>query len=50
MKILRNVSFKYKLMAIRSKISYSAFIKKMTVTELIISQILKTYEHFMQKN
>ncbi len=50
LKILKSVSFKYKLMGIRSKISYYAFINKKTVAELIISQILKTYEHFLQQN
>lgn len=34
---------KYRILAIRSKISYQAYIKKMTIIELFLSQINQTY-------
>ena len=37
---------KYTIMKIRSKISFSAFIKRMTIQELFLNQILKSFSHF----
>lgn len=34
---------KYKIMRIRAKISFLAFTKSMTVAELILSQVLKSF-------
>jgi len=36
---------KYRVLSVRSKISYHAFIKKMTIVEFLLNQILKTYYH-----
>ena len=35
---------KYLILKVRAKISYMAFVKKMTVIELFATTILKTYE------
>jgi hypothetical protein len=37
-------ALKYKILRVRCKISYEAFIRKMTITEFITTQILRTYE------
>jgi predicted short-subunit dehydrogenase-like oxidoreductase (DUF2520 family) len=42
--IYRQTYFKYLLMRVRSKISYHAFRKQMTVNEFIISQIARSYK------
>ena len=44
--IQKKIMTKYNIMKIRSKISYSAYIKKTTIQELILKQIIKTYTHF----
>ena len=48
--ILRSTCFKYKLMRIRCKISYQAFITNKTIPELIMSQILNTYDDLIFLN
>jgi len=42
--IYRQTMFKYLLMRVRSKIAYHAFQKRMTINELIISQIYSSYK------
>ena len=46
--IKRTTLFKYKLMRIRSKISYSAFEKNMTIPELFFNQIQTSFQHFVK--
>jgi hypothetical protein len=41
--IYRQTMFKYKMMRIRSKIGYQSFKKRKTISELLISQILRSY-------
>ena len=41
---IKNLFFKYKLMRIRSKISYHAFLKNYTIPELILKQIVASEE------
>lgn len=41
--VFRKAVLKYRILIIRSKISYEAFIKKMTIPELLLNQITKTY-------
>lgn len=48
--ILRSTCFKYKLMRIRCKISYQAFICNKTIPELLMSQILNTYDDLVFLN
>ena len=48
--ILRSTCFKYKLMRIRCKISYTAFICNKTIPELLMSQILNTYDDLVFLN
>ena len=40
---------KYKVMRFRSKISYIAFTKKMTIQQLLLSAILKCYQKLILK-
>ena len=37
---------KYNILKIRAKISYSAYVKQITIQELIFKQIVKSYTHF----
>ena len=46
--IMSKTAFKYTLMRIRSKLSYQAYLKKMTIPELIISQCLTSYNIFLR--
>ena len=46
-KVFSKVYFKYLMLKVRSKISYLAFAKRMTVPELFYSTILNCYEHLM---
>ena len=39
---------KYKVMRIRSKISYEALLKRMTILELFLSTILKCRQQFIE--
>jgi hypothetical protein len=41
--VFKATLFKYKLMRIRSKISFSAFEKNMTIYELILNQIKNSF-------
>lgn len=41
--IYRQTMFKYKMMRIRSKIGYSSFKRRKTVSELLVNQILRSY-------
>ena len=42
--VYNKVLMKFKIMRIRSKISYIAFKKRMTISELIVTQILKSFK------
>ena len=44
--IMTRTLLTYKIMKVRAKISYAAFVNKMTTSELILSQILETYTHY----
>lgn len=48
--INRQTMFKYTLMRIRAKIGYHAFQKRMTVNELILTQVLRSYNELTQTN
>ena len=41
--VFKKVYLKYLILKIRAKISYIAFVKKMTIVELFASTILKCY-------
>ena len=41
--VYHKTAFKYIVMRVRCKISYHAFVKKMSINELIISQIYASY-------
>ena len=41
--MLRSTCLKYKVMRMRSKISYEAFVQHMTVSELFFTKILNTF-------
>ena len=40
---------KYSIMRIRHKISFMAFLKKMTVEEMILEQIIKTHDFLVKE-
>lgn len=42
--VYRRVYLKYQILKIRHKISYSAFQKKMTIPEMLVTQILDSYD------
>lgn len=44
-KVFSKVYFKYMLLKVRAKISYMAFIKRMTIAELLVSTTLNCYMH-----
>ena len=44
--IMKTVMFQFRLLRVRCKISYIAFEKRMTITELFLTQIKKSYIHF----
>ena len=46
-KVIKKTCFNYKLMRFRSKISFTAFIKNKTIPELLIGQILNTYNDLL---
>ena len=48
MQILRKIQFRYLVLKVRSKLSFMAFMKKQTVSELLINQILKSYRAFIK--
>ena len=41
--VFRKSMLKYRILIIRSKISFEAFYKKMTIVEMFLNQINKTY-------
>jgi hypothetical protein len=45
--IFRTVYLKYLIMRVRMKISYTAFEKRMTVHELMMYSIQKSFRHLM---
>lgn len=47
-KVFRKVYLKYLIMRVRSKISYSAFVQRMTITELIVKTIYDSYKTFVE--
>ena len=44
LKIFNKICFKYHIILIRNKISFTAFQKCKTIVELFLSQIIETYE------
>jgi hypothetical protein len=50
MKVFKKVFLKYKVMIIRAKISFMAFKEGRTINELIISQIIKSYNRMRKQN
>ena len=40
---------KYKILRIRNKLSFSAFINKQTITELILTQIIFTHKKLLDE-
>lgn len=48
--LIKTTCFKYKIMRMRSKISYHAFCENQTIPELIMTQILKTYNDLSMLN
>jgi hypothetical protein len=40
---------KYKILSIRNKISYQAFMKKLTINELILQQVLSSHRRLLQE-
>lgn len=42
--VLEKIIKKYKLIIVRNKISYEAFIQSKTIQELFITQIVKTFK------
>lgn len=47
--IYKKVLLKYKIMIVRSKISYQALINRMTILELFCTQILSSYNKFVEQ-
>lgn len=45
--LLNKVYFRYQIMKIRQKISYHAYLKNMTINELFLAQIIKTFNVFL---
>jgi len=43
LKILNRCLHRYRILIIRNKISYSAYMRRETVEEMVLQQILKTY-------
>ena len=48
--VFRKAVLKYRILTIRSKLSYEAFNRKMTIIEMFLSEITKTYEEFYEKH
>ena len=46
-KLLNQVAFKYKIMKIRAKIGFIALQKGLTIQEVFLHAIYKTYVHFI---
>ena len=44
-KLMIKANFRYNMLRIRSKISFMAFKKHMTISELFFTTILKVYDH-----
>ena len=49
-KIFHKTLFKYKLMRIRSKISYMAFKSKQTILEFLLNKIQSQFFHLLRYN
>jgi hypothetical protein len=47
--IYRKVKTKYTIIRIRNKLSYMAFMKGMTVAQLFLTSILRTYQYLQQQ-
>lgn len=47
---MKSTLLKYKLMRLRSKISFEAFLQTKTIPELIIGQIYKTFSDLIELN
>ena len=43
---MKKTALKYSILRIRQKISFMAFMKKMTIQELILQTIVKSHEKF----
>ena len=48
--IFRQTITKYRILSVKAKISYHAFVKRQTIAELIFRQILNTYYHAYEHN
>mmetsp|Transcript_31393 Transcript_31393/g.48006 ORF Transcript_31393/g.48006 Transcript_31393/m.48006 type:complete len:142 (-) Transcript_31393:1818-2243(-) len=48
MQVTKGLSFRYTLMKIRAKISYMAFLKRMTIQELFCTAILNSYNELVR--
>lgn len=48
--VFRKAVLKYRILIIRAKISYEAFVKKMTIPELLLNQITKTHQLFNESH
>lgn len=48
--VIKTTCFKYKIMRLRGKISYHAFCKNQTIPELIMNQVLKSYNDLSMLN
>lgn len=46
-KLFKQIAFKYKIMKIRAKISYMALKRGITIQELFLHAIYKTYVHYV---
>jgi hypothetical protein len=43
---MSKTALKYKILRVRAKVSYEAFINKMTIAEIFLNQILKSFNLF----
>ena len=46
--VMTKTAMKYKILRVRAKLSYEAFIKKQTLAEMFISKILDTWNLFKE--
>jgi hypothetical protein len=45
---MRTTLFRFKLLRVRSKISFEAFLKKKTVHEMLLTQIMQSYSDLLK--
>ena len=46
--VMRTTLFRFKLLRIRSKLSFEAFRQKMTVHEMLLTQIMQSYSDLLK--